>query len=417
MRVLWITNTPSLSQEITGEKIIAGGWIASLEKKITEYNSIELAIAFYSKKNIEPFYYNKSKYYPICSGRERFLYRLRLWMLGSYITKRDLFNIKSIISDFKPDIIHVHGTELGFGMIAEHTDLPVVISIQGNLSVIQRMYYRGFSKSEIFKYSSLKGLLNIFIYWKDFIKIKKRSKFEREILSECRFVIGRTEWDRRITSILAPKSSYFHNDEIMRDLFYEKTWGQNYIKKQKFIIHTTTSSPLYKGLETICETAALLDRNNTFDFSWNIVGLNKNDAIVSLCKRKFSGDYFDRRLNFLGIMNSTDLVNQMYKAHLYVTTSHIENSSNSLCEAMLLGMPCTASFAGGTDTIIKAGIEGLLFQDGDSYSLAGVIMEAQNNYDAFIIMGLKAREKAMARHGKNNVVDSLLKIYSQIILK
>ena len=414
MKVLWLTNTPSLSQDNSGSKLIAGGWIASLEKNLIKNENITLAIAFYSKKNIEHFQINSAKYYPICAGRERLLYRLKLWIMDCYISNRDIKEIISIISDFQPDIIHVHGTELGFAKITEYTNIPVVISIQGNLSVYQKMFFRGISCIDIFKYSCLKDIFEQILYWKESIKFIKRSIKEREILSRCKYIVGRTNWDRRIASILAPGAIYFHNDEILRDTFYEYNWEEKIIKNKKFMIHTTTSSPLYKGLETICETAFFLDNNTQLDFVWNIAGLNKDDFVVNLCKRKIQGKYFERRLKFLGKLHSADLVKYMLEADLFVTASHIENSSNSLCEAMILGMPCIASFAGGTDTILKSGVEGLLFQDGDPYSLAGTILELINNYSESVRLGYQAREKALKRHDKNKIVEDMVRIYSQI---
>lgn len=40
--------------------------------------------------------------------------------------------------------------------------------------------------------------------------------------------------------------------------------------------------------------------------------------------------------------------------------SHIENSPNNLCEAMILGMPCIATDAGGTSTLLSNMKDGLL---------------------------------------------------------
>jgi len=65
MRVLWFTNTPSLSADHLNNKSVGGGWIASLEAELNKIPSIQLGISFnLSDRNIKPFIINKTKYYP-----------------------------------------------------------------------------------------------------------------------------------------------------------------------------------------------------------------------------------------------------------------------------------------------------------------------------------------------------------------
>ena len=79
--------------------------------------------------------------------------------------------------------------------------------------------------------------------------------------------------------------------------------------------------------------------------------------------------------------------------HIYIAISHIENSPNSLCEALILGAPCIATNAGGTSSLIEDGNNGILIQDGDAYSMAGAIIELTENYNIAIDYGNSARKK------------------------
>jgi len=96
--------------------------------------------------------------------------------------------------------------------------------------------------------------------------------------------------------------------------------------------------------------------------------------------------------------------------------SHIENSPNNLCEAMILGMPCVATFAGGTSSMLKDGEEGILIQDGDPWAMAGSILEMRGSSEAAVSMGIKARLSALKRHCKDDIVSQLLDTY-QIVIK
>jgi glycosyltransferase involved in cell wall biosynthesis len=95
--------------------------------------------------------------------------------------------------------------------------------------------------------------------------------------------------------------------------------------------------------------------------------------------------------------------------------SHIENSPNNLCEAMILGMPCIATFVGGTGSLLNDGHEGILIQDGDPWSMAGAIVELKEEFDRAISMGEHARKRALIRHDKDRIASELQGIYSNIL--
>ena len=53
------------------------------------------------------------------------------------------------------------------------------------------------------------------------------------------------------------------------------------------------------------------------------------------------------------------MLEEYLKAHVYILPSTIENSSNSLSEAMLLGVPSVASYVGGTPDLLRTSTGGL----------------------------------------------------------
>jgi glycosyltransferase involved in cell wall biosynthesis len=105
----------------------------------------------------------------------------------------------------------------------------------------------------------------------------------------------------------------------------------------------------------------------------------------------------------------------MLNAHIYVMPSHIENSPNNLCEAMILGMPCIATFAGGTGSILQDGVDGILVQDGDPWAMAGAIIELINSPERLVFYAKNARTKALKRHDISNTVNQYLTIYTKIL--
>ena len=117
----------------------------------------------------------------------------------------------------------------------------------------------------------------------------------------------------------------------------------------------------------------------------------------------------------MGRKSAKEMVSIMTESSCFVQVSHIENSPNSLCEAMLLGLPIIATYAGGTASLIKDSEEGILIQDGDPYVMAGAIMELMSNKENAIRMANNAHRTACDRHNPQKIVKALLDTYIHII--
>lgn len=412
MRVLWFTNTPALAEEKLTNKPVGGGWIKSLEKEIKKDKNIKLGVVFYHYENFKNFEFNGTKYYPVFSGEKNKLTNLINRIKHKIEPKEDVQKFIAIVKDFKPDIIHIHGTEGPFGLIQKKIiDIPIVISIQGNINVCKYKWYNGISSEQIGNHTHIINKIlfkDISSQYKTFMK---RAQREKVILEMTKNIIGRTNWDRRISSILANSSVYYHNDEILRDSFYISNWSKDLSSPLK--IFTTTSNSIYKGVETIIQTAALLDKIE-FKYKWHVAGLNEDEEIVKIIINSFKLK-LSKNLFFEGKLDEQLLVNKLLASHVYVMPSHIENSPNNLCEAMILGMPCIATCAGGTASLLKDKKEGILIQDGDSWSLAGSIIEIFNNFNKAKEYGKNARKQALVRHNPDRIINDLINIYKEIL--
>jgi glycosyltransferase involved in cell wall biosynthesis len=411
IKILWFTNTPSLAEEKLSNKPVGGGWIKSLEKEIKEFDNIELGIAFYYNKNIIPFNFNGVKYYPFENGTKlqklynRFRVRIEP---GS-----DLEKFSKVVNDFNPDVIHIHGTENPFGLIANKVNIPVVVSIQGNIIICHHKFFSGIEERYAFITVGLKNFLLRNSFHKTFRRFTLMKNREEKLLRNCINVVGRTKWDKRISSVLAPDSNYFHNDEILRDTFYKREWNKE--RSETIVIHITTSNSLYKGLETVCSSINLLINNKKLNIKCQVAGLHENDLIVKVVKKKLKDVFPKDNIISLGKLNEVQLVESMLRADIFVLPSHIENSPNSLCEAMMLGMPCIATHAGGSNSLLEDAKEGILIQAGDPWSMAGAILEMYNNYDIAIQYGQNARKRALARHDPQKITNGLIDIYEKVI--
>jgi glycosyltransferase involved in cell wall biosynthesis len=239
------------------------------------------------------------------------------------------------------------------------------------------------------------------------------ARLECQNLPDIRHIIGRTDWDYRITRVLAPHSQYYVGNEVLRDVFYHNEWHMPQ-SRNKIIIHTTNSENYYKGFETLCYSLHLLNSLG-IDIEWRVAGVSKNGALNKITKKFLGANYPTKGLSLLGSLNENELIESLLISHMYLMPSHIENSPNNLCEAMILGMPCIATHAGGTASIMKNNEEGLIIQDGDPWAMAGAIIDLINNPEKAVAMGCAARKTALKRHDRETIVSDLCDTYQQIL--
>ncbi|HEY4155059.1 MAG TPA: glycosyltransferase family 4 protein [Puia sp.] len=410
LRVLWFANTPGLSQPLLNDRTSGGGWISSLQSGVENSLRVDLGFVFYSDLQLDPFHLNKTDYYPIRRTAFTKSKRLLRRISGRAEYEENLARFLRIIKEFKPDIIHVHGTENSFGLIVKQVhDIPVIISIQGNLTVYARKYFSGISRPGLIR----QWRSGYPFFGADFRIWGKRARIEREILKKARYVFGRTDWDRRICLLMAPGARYFHIEEVMREKFYRIRWEP--LPDSSPVFFTTCSASFYKGFETILDTARILS-DHRLPFTWIVAGLKEEDALVRLVKKIKKIDRLeDLNVRLKGPLSADELANGLLQANVYVQVSHIENSPNSLCEAMLAGMPVIASFAGGTASLVQDNITGILVQGGDPYVLAGALLEMIKYPQNSIDMAREAYRTAHQRHDPPAIVDRLLSAYSEII--
>lgn len=415
MRILWITATAGNYQSPHSGSggYNGGGWISSMQNELAKRNDIKLGIAFC--RNGEPAKVEQGGvvYYPIPhhtkSKKDKIidLFKLNDATRDEVLWPYYEHKFKEVIEDFKPDVIHIFGSELYHGLAARVAgNIPMVLHIQGLLSLsIYILLPPGFSRREyIMSGKGLKGKfhhLQYLAYW-------KRSAYrEKAILNAVPYVIGRTDWDRQAMAVLNPKAKYYYGGEILRDVFYEA-------RKRQFpnvpTIITTISFPTYKGYDVILKVAYILKNELHLKFQWNVYG-NINPEFI---EKHLGLRHQDLNINLCGVASAETLCDALLSSTMYFHSSYIENSPNSVGEAQMVGVPVVASRVGGTDSMVEHGKTGFLYPVTDPYMAAYYIKRLIDNKEENMAIGKKAREIALVRHDKKQIVKELLDVYEQI---
>ena len=417
IKVLWLSSTPGLynaSSNVSG--YYGGGWISSLQKIVQDDSRISLALAFPADQETAKIVTKHAVYYRLYKNKLKGFKKLSYYY-GGYkknTVSSLLSGILWAIDDFQPDVIQLFGIESELACILGETDVPVVVHLQGLLAPCDNAFFPpGFNKYSFSWPPSIREWIfrNGYIYAKNSIKV--RGEREEFLFKKARYLMGRTDWDRHVTSLLAPQALYFHVDEVLRDVFYENagTWVQ---PKGRITIVSTISNTVYKGLDLILKTAQLLKSELKVEFAWKVFGISCSDAIVKVLERetRIKGDGVN--VVYGGPKTSIELCHELLDAHVYVHPSYIDNSPNSVCEAQMLGVPIIATNVGGVSTLIEHHRTGLLVPANAPYELVYWLKELIGNKMVADSLSVNGSQVALERHNKSNIVQALFNAYLQM---
>lgn len=391
-----------------------GGWITSLSENILNQTSHNLGILFPEKRDaIETGNCGRLTYWAVPSN----------YSFGKY-TEKQKFDIKEIIMTFMPDVVVVFGTEQYFQcsvvdiMIEYGLSKKIAIWIQGLVSIYAEHYMTGLpwyvqiipSLRDVYQKDSL------VLQKKDFIK---RGKAEIEILKKVGNVFGRTCWDYACTRQINSDVKYYHVNETMRDSFFDLEW--KYCNCIPHKIYIAQAQYPIKGFHYALKAVSILKKkypdiqlvvsgpDNIFKPKW------KETAYGRYIRKMIKRDNLVSHIKYLGMLEEKEVVQQMLSANVYVSSSTIENSPNSLCEAMLLGTPVVSSDVGGVKELVNDGISGYVYHSDAAYMLAYYLDKIFEKKETIEPMTLEARREASLRHNKKENLKAFLDACEDIV--
>ena len=416
MRVLWFSHI-TFNPNKEGKFFYPGGnWITSLKELIDNDPNIELGITFFGDE--EGVYEDNTgtKYYQLIKKHNsKFKNYYNNWRrdIGSDI---DLKKLAHTIQDFKPDVIHIFGTESIFGNIVNYTSVPVVIHLQGLINpCINAWQFPGFKVNSLLLRSNFLFLVKGVGLFHDFFRYKKIARRELEIFRSGRHFMGRTHWDKAVTNLYAPQANYYHCDEVIRDCFYQVKWEMP--KGKRFIIATTINANMYKGLDLILKTARLLKHFSATDFEWRVYGVRSDSEYARFIEAIINDKFSSNNVVLKGMTLTDDLLKGLLQSNLFVHSSYIDNSPNSVCEAQIIGLPVVSTNVGGLSTLIHDEVDGYLVPSNEPEMLVYKIIDLAANPEKLEAVSKKSAEVARKRHDRTTIKKSLLGIYSSIANK
>lgn len=251
-----------------------------------------------------------------------------------------------------------------------------------------------------------------------------RGETEQKSFALARHVLGRTEWDKAYTAAVNPTAEYTALPEIMRTPFYEGTWQRDCIRQPRIFV-SQGNIPL-KGLHRVIEALPAIAARYP-DIQVDVAGWpppRKNALMQPLMNwlSEYSG-YLDQlarklgvadRIRYTGVLNAAAMKVCFLQSSLFLLPSSIENSPNSLGEAMLLGMPCAAANVGGVPSMLTDSVEGLLFDPDQPEALAQTVLSLLDDPYRAETLGQAARLRALKDHDPAAIAARQMELYTHL---
>ena len=330
------------------------------------------------------------------------------------------------IRSFQPDVIHSWGIEYHHALAmvnaaeAEGKLSHVVASIQGLCRFLAEHYTDGIPR-EVQRSTTFRDMIRKDNILQQQEKFVLRGQLETRALEKLCHVIGRTDWDRNCALSVNPEIHYHFCNETLRENFYDGRWCYDSCRKHS-VFASSCSYPI-KGFHYLLEAFAQVaevypDAVLTVTGRSFLPGTLKEKLrqgsyekyLASLVKRY----HLEAKVCFLGDLSAEEMRQAFLQTNVFALTSTLENSPNSLGEAMLLGVPSVAADVGGVHNLLSDEAEGFLYSSGDVATLAKQIIRLFAMEEEASSLGESARRHAQKTHDPVNNLRELIKIYNEI---
>lgn len=401
---------PSVAKALDLNTSFSGSWLVNFSERLSADPDIELATMTYA--NV-PCDMDET----VC-GMRNFIFagggkRLLL------DNKQTIKDCQKVIDEFKPDLIHIHGTEyaIGSSMLKTETNIPTVLTIQGVLSRISVEYFGGIALPQILTMGSFKEYLKLKTPLFSKMIFSKNAKRERYVLRNVKYVTGRTFWDENFMLSQNPKLKYYRLNYNLNELFYDADkWDYNKINKHT--IYTGAATYPLKGLHNLIKAIAIV--KTKYPKVKLLVPVNRNNIKKANCYERYilkliSKLGLQENIEFIGQKNTKEIIEILAESHLCVIPSAIEGASATMREAMMIGTPGICAYRGGMTDLLKDGESGFFYDFPEYPVLAGRIIQLFEDENLCKKFSENARRDAELRHDKKINYEKLKSIYDEVV--
>lgn len=412
MKILWVTAQilPQIADSIGCTKSNFGGWITAMLNQLKTVDNIEIGVAMCA--NIESSFSKKI---------DNIIYYVIPMINKNKDVSED--SCKTIVELFNPDIIHIEGNEFSIqNKFSKIKSVKNVISLQGILSGYEPYQYGQLPIADMmFSHKFYEVASAWGMFFKKHALFNRRLLIEQDTIKNAQNILGRTFWDRAHSYWINKNAKYFTCNRILRDSFYDQQW--TYEKCEKHSIFIGNGYSALKGIHFAIQAANLL-KDEYDDIKLYVAGVSHEPLSKKDFKKKVGYSCYikslikklelEKNIVFMGELNEEKMRDKLLKCNAYVLPSLIENSPNTLGEAMIMGVPCVSAYTGGAPQMAKDEEEVLFYRANDAKLLAWQIKRIFDSVSLSNILSINAKKHAMITHNPKKNLQFLLDTYEII---
>ena len=222
---------------------------------------------------------------------------------------------------------------------------------------------------------------------------------------------------------LNPQARYFTVPETLRPAFYDTEWSLEQVQPNSLFV-SQGHYPI-KGLHFVVQALPdIVARHpdaQLFVSGWPLrssgaKGWMRQTKYAAYMARLIKQVGMNDHVRFVGVLDQAQMVRRYLRSHVFVSASTVENESNSLSEAKLLGVPVVASYVGGVVDRVQHGTTGFFYQHDAPYMLAHYVSELFEDPELCKRMSVAGRSDSAHLNDASHNASLLREAYASILV-
>ena len=338
--------------------------------------------------------------------------------------------LAAVVKEETADLIVIFGTEKDYTLSAASlcrdlglTDKTILFA-QGLACACAEHYCEGVPSSVVDRWT-FRDILRRENIRKEKERMEEKAEGEQKAIGMIKNFIGRTSLDKAVFERYQPDGAYYKCNDLLRSCFYQGQWQYASCEKHRIFI-SQYYYPL-KGFHYLLKAAsALVERYP--DLMIAAAGYNpikksltqkelKDSSYIRYIKALVRSYQLQDHITLLGELSEEEMKKEYLKANVFILPSTIENSPNSLAEAMMLGVPTIASDVGGVADFAEHEKEAYLYPSSDTEALSRYIDAVFGDPEKAEKLGANGKIRAEKEYDKNANIKRLEDVFRQIVQK